>query len=48
MSIVMLGLNLGASLVPYLTAIAWQDTGQALWLPFIVSATLISNQQILN
>lgn len=32
MSIVMFGLNLGASIVPYLTALAWENTDQAQWL----------------
>ena len=41
MSIVMLGLNLGASLVPYLTAIIWNGTGQAYWLPFITFLTML-------
>mmetsp|Transcript_17252 Transcript_17252/g.22387 ORF Transcript_17252/g.22387 Transcript_17252/m.22387 type:complete len:444 (-) Transcript_17252:125-1456(-) len=41
MAVVMFGLNLGASLVPYLTALAWDDSGSALWLPIITFATMV-------
>ena len=41
MSIVMFGLNFGASLVPYLTAVAWDDTGDAFYLTLITFLTMI-------
>jgi predicted MFS family arabinose efflux permease len=41
MAIVMFGLNLGASLVPYLTALAWDDTGKAYWLTIITFLTMV-------
>lgn len=41
MSIVMFGLNFGASIVPYVTAIAWDKTGQAYWLSIITFSTMV-------
>lgn len=41
MSIVMFGLNFGASIIPYVTAIAWEKTGQPYWLTIITFATMV-------
>jgi hypothetical protein len=41
MSIVMFGLNFGASIVPYLTALAWSDTGDAYYLTVITFLTML-------
>lgn len=41
MSIVMFGLNFGASLVPYLVVLAWDDTGKAYFLPLITLFTMV-------
>ena len=43
MSIVMFGLNFGASIVPYLTALAWNDSGHPYWLTLITFLTMVSN-----
>ena len=44
MSIVMFGLNFGASIVPYLTALVWDDTGHAYWLTLITFLTMVSEK----
>jgi fucose permease len=41
MSIVMFGLNFGASIVPYLTAMAWKRTGQPYWLTINTFLTMV-------
>lgn len=41
MAIVMFGLNFGASIVPYLTALAWDSSGHAFYLPLITFLTMV-------
>jgi hypothetical protein len=45
MSIVMFGLNFGASIVPYLTALVWDDTGHAYWLTLVTFLTMVSQKR---
>jgi hypothetical protein len=41
MAVVMFGLNFGASIIPYLTALAWSRTHQAFFLPLITFLTMV-------
>mmetsp|Transcript_24792 Transcript_24792/g.50931 ORF Transcript_24792/g.50931 Transcript_24792/m.50931 type:complete len:379 (-) Transcript_24792:159-1295(-) len=41
MAVVMFGLNFGASIVPYVTAVLWEYTGHAFYLPLITFLTMV-------
>lgn len=41
MSIVMFGLNFGASIIPYVTAKVWDDTGKSYYLVAVTFATMV-------